>query len=729
MDNLTIRILTVVSCILILTGIGVLVYRKNPTSPVNRNFFFFNLSIAFWNSGELWTIHSFPDISTALYINRLSQIGGPLAVLFYIWFTVALADRTEPSRPIRLFLKIITPIFSIAALTPAILKETQISERGYVEELGFLGPVLGLYVVWGLLYGNYRLIRAYRSSVGIQRVRIRSILAALAMITLAGLSYATGLFLSDAIPLYYIGEVGYTTLIAYAIVRHGAMDIQTVIHKTVMWAVLSSLVFGPILGVLWLTRPWLRDLPTWLVAALALGMFYVVMLYYRTVQPRIDHLFERRKYDLQEELERLLGRLAVLGDRELLVAQIERTVGETLYANRVELFFPDEERGGGFRSSGGRPLGDEEFLDWLRGRPQVVEAERLEALEMEERELAEDFFRVTGLAAVAPLVTGHEFAGLIGLWPKRNLKPYSGLDIRFLERLRVEAAIALSNASLYDRVMRLNTELTQLNTQLEMKVRERTAELEEANRRLSDSNRRIAEADRMKTQFLANMSHELRTPLNSIIGFSKVLLKGIEGPLTHKQREDLEAVHRSGQHLLGLISDILDLTKIEAGKMELQSEAVEVGEVIRGVMSTAQALVKDRPVDLKVEMASQLPVISGDPMRLRQVVLNLVSNAIKFTDRGEVEVRAEPRGAYLVISVRDTGCGIRPGDQGKLFEEFRQLDGGGKGGTGLGLAISKRLVQLHGGEIWVDSQPGEGSTFSFSLPIVPVYGVVGRIGL
>jgi signal transduction histidine kinase len=152
--------------------------------------------------------------------------------------------------------------------------------------------------------------------------------------------------------------------------------------------------------------------------------------------------------------------------------------------------------------------------------------------------------------------------------------------------------------------------------------------------------------------------------------------------------------------------------------MELLQEPVDLEEIMRGVMSTAQALVKDKPIELKLALEQELPVVVGDPTRLRQVILNLVSNAVKFPDRGEVELRGEHRGESVVVSIRDTGWGIRPEDQGKLFEEFRQLDGAQeRSGTGLGLAISKRLVELHGGEIWVESRPGEGSTFSFSLAV------------
>jgi signal transduction histidine kinase len=236
----------------------------------------------------------------------------------------------------------------------------------------------------------------------------------------------------------------------------------------------------------------------------------------------------------------------------------------------------------------------------------------------------------------------------------------------------------------------------------------------------------MREADRLKSQFLANMSHELRTPLNSIIGFSRVILKGIDGPITENQEEDLTAIYNAGQHLLGLINDILDVSKIDAGKMELAFTEVDLAEIIRGVMSTAVGYVNDKPIELIIDIPTDLPKVQGDNIRIRQVLINLVSNAAKFTEEGHIGVsaRAIERGDRheVVIAVFDTGPGIEPKDQQKIFEPFSQVDDSPTrktGGTGLGLSICRHLVELHGGQIWVESMPDQGSTFAFTLPYQP----------
>lgn len=248
-------------------------------------------------------------------------------------------------------------------------------------------------------------------------------------------------------------------------------------------------------------------------------------------------------------------------------------------------------------------------------------------------------------------------------------------------------------------------------------------ELVRINRRLREANREIQEADRLKSEFVATISHELRTPLNTIIGFAKFMLNGGAGPLTDTQRTDLSAIYSSGQHLLDLVNDILDLSKIEAGKVTLEKQVLDFHELAVGIMSSAIVLVGDRPIQLKEEIALELPPICADRQRVRQVILNLISNAAKFTERGHITLRVKPitedGKPFILGAVEDTGIGIHKEDLPTVFEAFRQLDSSSSRraqGTGLGLPISRRLVELHGGRMWVESKLGAGSTFYFTLP-------------
>jgi signal transduction histidine kinase len=238
---------------------------------------------------------------------------------------------------------------------------------------------------------------------------------------------------------------------------------------------------------------------------------------------------------------------------------------------------------------------------------------------------------------------------------------------------------------------------------------------------IEENSKQLELASKHKSQFLANMSHELRTPLNAILGYTELIVDEVYGELPSKVREVLERVQSNGRHLLGLINDVLDLSKIEAGQLTLSSESYSLEEVVQTVFGAVESLAKEKKLAFKVEVAPNLPPARGDERRIMQVLLNLVGNAIKFTDQGEVTIKASADDGFFTLAVCDTGPGISELEQAKIFAEFHQTDNSStrkKGGTGLGLAIAKRIIEMHGGRIWVQSVEGKGSTFSFTLPMV-----------
>ena len=250
---------------------------------------------------------------------------------------------------------------------------------------------------------------------------------------------------------------------------------------------------------------------------------------------------------------------------------------------------------------------------------------------------------------------------------------------------------------------RMTAQLRESYADLERKVEERTAQVEIANRH--------------KSEFLANMSHELRTPLNAIIGFSEALGEGLFGEMNEKQREYLEDIHASGRHLLSLINDILDLSKIEAGRMELDLSLFSAPAAIENCVTLVRERAQRHDIAVSVDIDPALGELSADERKFKQILLNLLSNAVKFTpDGGRVTLTARIGQGCLEVAVADTGRGIAPQDQAAVFEEFRQLGRGGEG-TGLGLALSRRFVELHGGTMALQSEPGKGSVFTFTLPL------------
>jgi signal transduction histidine kinase/HAMP domain-containing protein len=240
-------------------------------------------------------------------------------------------------------------------------------------------------------------------------------------------------------------------------------------------------------------------------------------------------------------------------------------------------------------------------------------------------------------------------------------------------------------------------------------------------REIEEKGRQLELASQHKSQFLANMSHELRTPLNAILGYAELLADELYGPLGAQQRDVLGRVQANGHHLLNLINDVLDLSKIEAGQLRLAIDDYSLADVVRSVVSATESLAAGKGLALEAAVADGLPPGRGDDRRLTQVLFNLVGNAVKFTDTGRVEIRARENAGRFVVEVIDTGPGIRDADQAWIFQEFQQVDNTStrkKGGSGLGLAISRRIVELHGGTLSVESEPGRGSTFRVVVPVI-----------
>jgi signal transduction histidine kinase len=274
----------------------------------------------------------------------------------------------------------------------------------------------------------------------------------------------------------------------------------------------------------------------------------------------------------------------------------------------------------------------------------------------------------------------------------------------------------IERARLYEQVKRASEEL-------EAKVQTATIELAQQNELLRRQRFEVEQASALKSQFLANMSHEFRTPLNAILGYTQMLMQGVTGALTEEQHTDLERIDSNGRHLMGLINDILDLSRIEAGHMPVHTATINVSQLVKEVLGELDPIIQRSRLRVGTRLSSRLPTFESDRQKVKQILLNLIGNALKFTRRGNVQIVARPAGQARTVSitVKDTGIGISRANLERIFEDFRQLDTSpsrGYSGTGLGLSICRRLAVILGGTLTVKSQVGRGSAFTLALPVV-----------
>jgi len=381
---------------------------------------------------------------------------------------------------------------------------------------------------------------------------------------------------------------------------------------------------------------------------------------------------------------------AVVGvtDRERIFAESLNRLGALLNANAASIVLRSDDGGSQLGElTAASVLGIEADAAIEISRP-ILTSRTGDPDVLQRSALTAEQSRVTGLhtAAHVPLATRGRITGLLSVY-------FYGV-----------AAITESEARTLRTIARL-VSVAKENADLVTELRDNNFQLERANR--------------LKSEFLANVSHELRTPMNAIIGYSKLMLDGLDGELNEQQETDLQRVTTAADNLLGLINGLLDLSKIEAGRMEITVEELALGPLAEEVIQLVRPQADAKGITLSCSVEADAPAVLADRARIRQVLVNLMSNAVKFTDAGGVRIAASSADGWVTLSVTDSGIGISREAQAYIFDEFRQADASTTrkyGGTGLGLAISKRLVALHGGRIWVESNPTGGSTFSFTLP-------------
>jgi signal transduction histidine kinase len=705
------KIFPLVAFLLNVSLAGISLFR-NPGSRLNRVFAYFVSAMALWNFGS-FLLRRAPDESSAYLAEVVLHIGVLMIPAFSYHFVLIFLDRTTRHRPSLVAAYALSAFFLVFDLagSRAFMKGVKATYWGWAPAPGLLYQAAFVYFLSYMIWGLVHLMREYRViDSSFRRNRARLILLGMAVSVSGGVIdivrfVATPFFpaVERVYPPGIVLNMVFALMLGTSIVRYRLFDVTVAVKKTALYAVVCAMVTG-VLVVVTQTLEQAFNLedtsPVWIVVPLGFVITLLVSPFGHRLEGFIQQLmFSKRGGCYETLLDLSKGMSGILDFNKLvdtLVQGLVRGIPLThcvllIYDRTTNAFVATREEATTESGSGVSAIrADSPIAQWLKrtGEVLVKEEAKLNPRIAEYFEAAEAELDEIQASLIVPLRIESNLIGIMLVGEKLSGEIFDNQELEVLSVLANQAAISLGNAALYEE--------------------------------LGTTNARLLEANQLKSQFLASMSHELRTPLNSIIGFSKVLLNRLDGDLTDRQEAYLRSVHSSGTHLLRLINGILDFSRIEAGKLDVHPEEVDLHDLVSECIDTSVPLVKGKPLKIEKDVPLDLPHLRADRTKVKQVLLNLLSNAIKFTATGRVLVRVQPDADGLHLSVADTGIGIREHDLPRLFEPFHRLNNPlskEAGGTGLGLAISKKFVEMHGGRIWAESRENVGSTFHFTLPL------------
>jgi len=705
---------------------GLIIYLKNPKQLANKTFGLMTFALAIWAFGYGFWL-STQDKESALFWTRILSIGSTFIPIFFLHWIFALLNLQKKKELILIFGYILTLIFLSFVFTPLYVKDVvpQLSFPWWPEP----GIVYNFYLILGYLgivgYGGYELIKIYRETRGYLREQIKYIL--LAMIVGFG-GGATNFPLWYGIPLPPYGNFLvflYPFILSYAILKYRLMDIRFVLGRGAVYALSLITIIGLAFLLMFLGNQFLSAVPFNITGPLIL--IISILLFqpiFRFFEKLASQYFYYTFYSYQTVLTDLGRGLTRFLGLDQLSSLIVNTLMNTMKLDRTVVLLREPGDGEyiiqkniGFKEENGISLVKDNFLTtWLERtqNPLVYEELSLIIRDTTEKEARERLERLQGnmkrieAALCLPLFIEEKIVGMIVLGNKLSGEPYSTQDIELLTNLANQASIALQNARLY-------SEVKGFSKKLEREVEKATKELKEAYEKLKN-------LDRAKSEFISITSHQLRTPLAAIKGYISMFLEGTYGKLSEKIKEPMENVYKSNERLIKLVNDLLNVSRIETGKIKLELQKTSIEDVISNIINELKIEAEKKNIYLKwQEPKKPLPEILVDRDKIRQVILNLIDNAIRYTNKGGIRIIYQTANKKCQIIIADTGEGMTREEILHLFESFSR---GGAGtqfyseGAGLGLYVAKKFVEMHKGKIWVESPgKGKGSTFYIELPI------------
>lgn len=720
---LSMQALTAVLCL----SIGILVFARAPHDQANLHFGLFSGLLGLWIVfGFIWNLQANLGVSPEL-ISRISMatvtLDANALLVFSCYFP---RPRAWINRRLVYVGYAVALLIAGLSFTSASVRSTEFIQGQLVRQFGPLYLVFAVYTAGAGLASIVNLALTYRRlRFNVERQKVRYVFFGLLLAIPFTLVFMFVLPYFRVQQLFFAGQSAFLVFIgftAYAVIRYRALDISNLAVKTLMFLITTGVALTIIFfGVRW-ARPWLSRSNDLVAALFGLSLFGLVMIYYRRFKPWLERRLPFNVGHLTSVLEKINRDLSHLRTLEDLGEAINLHLRDIFRPVRLSILAYQEGRElrhllGEIPDSTFAPSDHARFFQWLQQADEVVELGQIEInpVYREIRDDAKAYFAETGAAVVLPLIFDRLLLGVIQLGPKANGRDYIPADLKLLAWLRHDLSLALNNSRLFQKINTLYREVKETSETLEVRVAQRTMELEKALEQLR-------QVDQLKSDFIATASHELRTPTTAVKGSLdmavEIMKRGETGP---RLDTFLEMCNRNVERLVKLINDLLNLSRLESGKLAMDFKPLSMAEVFQSAVETVSTILARKQLQVRQEIPRVLPLIPGDHERLRQVAVNLLDNAIKFSPAGRsIWISAFVRAGQLVCEVRDEGEGIAPENQSNIFDKFWRLETFSKDkdeGTGLGLAIVKVIVELHHGRVWVESEPGKGSSFFFELPL------------
>ncbi len=693
------------------TILGLAIYLNNPRNSTNKLFsvliFVLTLYLAINTQLSL-----FQDVTIKLFLSRfIISLGSLINLLVFLFLTTFPKERITVSKTVLLVLYILTAGLFTAGFTPLIFTGIDVQNNVVVPTPGILMPVFLLHTLGLVLAGIVSIGIRYWKSRGLEKSRIRYVLLSFVVLfsLIIFLNFILTVFfkIGDFVPFLPLYILVFNLLVSYAIVKHRLMDIRVLVARAVVYALLllfvavvyASTVY--FLGQLFFTLK-LNSLEIGILIALSVVIAITFHPVQRLLEKHTTGLLFKNRYDTEKLLSRLSKIMSSTFRLQDLTHDILQEIRQEVKITKIAFILLEKDTIADVKSEGfsSPPTLDEDEIKRLVSTRETVIFDELDEGELK------DILRKLGFSVVVHLRTEGSQVGILVLGVKESGDIYSDQDLDFLEIVAPEMAVAIQNAKSSEEIRRFNTTLKD--------------EVSHATSDLRNANEKLQELDKLKDEFVSLASHELRTPMTAIKGSISTIIEGYAGDISQEAREFLMSAYNENDRLIRLVNNLLNISRIEAGRFIFNLQKVNMDTIITEVVKNLQMAAKEKNFYLKFERLTELTAVNADEDKVKEVLINLIGNAIKFTHEGGITVRAKREGDFIITSVSDTGHGISKEDQEILFQKFSRVQkeySKQAGGTGLGLYISKQIIEGHKGKIWLDSDVGKGSTFYFSLPV------------